>query len=336
MKKVCFFYDLLFVGGIESSLNDLLYSMSNYKNIFSLAHIHQYFTQQEVLNNISKNVREVIDLGTCNELNTDIFISSTIIFPYNEVLRKVKAKHKIGWLHTIPNKQVMFENIFLYKEYYKQFDYWICVSEEVKKGLKSILPNAKCEVIHNTINEERIKKLAKEKVKMKKADLTLVTSSRIGKEKGFEYAIQVIDKIHKAKINYVWYILGIGVDSDTIELIEEASKKYNIELVGYEKNPYKYIARADYGLMMSPLESWSIFYDECHILGTPTITFDLPVYHERQNPEKMGMLIKEKNIEFNLELLLFKKREYKSYLKNYKYKNDYEKWVNLLNRFVKM
>lgn len=333
MKDITLFFDLIFIGGIETSFYDLLYTFKDSKNnSLSLAHIYQYFTQKETVNTLSKYAKRVSDIGPIDEYDTDIFISATIIFPYKEVLEKVKAKYKIGWLHAIPTQQSVNENIFRYREYYSQYDYWVCVSEEVKKGLKKILPTAKCEVIHNTINGKRIKDLSKESVNMKKADLTFVTSARIGKEKGYDKAIEFIDKIHNKGINYVWYIIGIGTDPDMVSMIEDAMKKYNIVVVGYDMNPYKYIARADYGLLMSPLESWSIFYDECHILGIPTITLDLPVYHERDNPEKMGMLLKPDLSNLNIDLLQFKLREYKAYLKKYEYHNDYDKWENLFNR----
>lgn len=333
MKDITLFFDLIFMGGIETSFYDMFYTFKDSKNYcLSLAHIYQYFTQMETVNTLSKHVKQVIDIGSNDELNTDIFISATIIYPYKEVLEKVKAKHKIGWLHAIPNVQCSYENIFKYREYYKQFDYWVCVSKEVQKNLKKILPTVKSEVIHNTVNKERIVKLSKEPVEMKKADLTFVTSARIGKEKGYDKAIEFIDKIHKSGISYVWYIIGIGVDPDMIKIIEDAIKKYNIVAVGYDINPFKYIARADYGLLMSPLESWSIFYDECHILGVPTITLDLPVYHEREKPEKMGMLLKPDLSNLNIDLLQFKLREYKAYLKNYEYKNDYDKWEKLFER----
>lgn len=334
MKNIMFFFDLIFIGGIETSLNDLFYTFKDSKNYnLSLAHIYQYFTQQKMIDEIKQNVKEVIDIRTTNKVETDIFIASTIIFPYKEIFDKIKAKHKIGWVHAIPNQQCVYENIFQYKEYYSQIDLWVCVSEEVKKGLKKLIPNARCEVIHNSINEKRIKELSKVKVNMKKADLTFVTSARLGKEKGFDKAIEFIDKVHKKGINYVWYIIGAGTDTETIEMITNAIKKYNIVAVGHDTNPYRFIANADYGLLLSPLESWSIFYDECHILGIPTITFDLPVYHEREYPEKMGILLNKDMSNLNLDLLSFNLRKYKSYLKDYKIKNDYDKWKDIFNKY---
>lgn len=333
MKDITLFFDLIFIGGIETSMNDLFYTFKNSNEFnLSLAHIYQYFTQQKTIDEISQNAKKIIDVRTLEKINTDIFITGTIIFPYEEIFNKVNAKYKIGWIHAIPNQQCVYENIFKYREYYKQIDYWVCVSEEVKKGLKKIIPNAKCEVIHNSINEKRIKELSMKKVNMKKADLTFVTSARLGKEKGFDKAIEFIDKIHKKGINYVWYIIGAGTDPDVIEMIKNAIGKYNIIAVGHDMNPYRFIKNADYGLLLSPLESWSIFYDECHILGIPTITFDLPVYHERENPEKMGILLKKDMSNLNIDLLKFNLGKYKAYLKNYKYKNDYDKWQDLFRK----
>ena len=116
MKDITLFFDLIFIGGIETCFNDMFYTFKNSKEFnLSLAHIYQYYTQQESVIQLSKNAKKVIDIGTSNELNTDIFVSATMIFPYDEILNKVKAKHKIGWLHAIPDKQCTYENIFKHR-----------------------------------------------------------------------------------------------------------------------------------------------------------------------------------------------------------------------------
>mgnify|MGYP003334274036 FL=1 len=81
MKDICLFFDLIALGGIESSINDILYTFKDSTYNLSLAHIHQYFTQIKTLNQLKENAKSVIDIGKGEILNTDIFISFTIFIP---------------------------------------------------------------------------------------------------------------------------------------------------------------------------------------------------------------------------------------------------------------
>ena len=46
----------------------------------------------------------------------------------------------------------------------------------------------------------------------------------------------------------------------------------------------------------------------------------------------MGILLNPDLSNLNIDILLFKLREFKSYLKNYEYVNDYDKWVSLFRK----
>lgn len=333
MGKICWHYDLLYFGGIETSLLTLLKQFSD-KNMF-VAHRQQYFTRKDTYERI-KNVVDIVDTDKEKEVKADIAVFSGMIFDYPTIFNKIKAKKRIGWIHFIPGEQCVFENMLIYPEYTNKIDYWVCVSETSKRGLLKYIPNAKVEVIHNTINEEEIKRLATVPIKLyDNRQLSFVTSARLSQEKGIELMIEFIKRIHDSGISYVWYLLGDGIDPDTIEMINEAREKYNIVTPGFVENPYNIISKCDYGLLLSPRESWGIFPDECHILGIPTITLNWDAIYERENIENYGIILKPDLSNLKINEILSKKGIYKENLKSYKYINDLNKWYNLFSRIYK-
>lgn len=328
--KTCWHYDLIYTGGIEQSLASLLEIFKN-PNMY-VAHREQYFTNEAVCERIKKTSK-LIDTNAINEINPDIWILSGVIFDYADIFKKIKAKVKIGWVHFIPGQQLTFENMLLYPEYTDQIDYWVCVSEVAKKGLLKYIPNANVRIIHNIIDEEKIKKLSNIPINIEKKDdeITFVSSCRLSKEKGIYEGIELMKKLKEANIKAKWYLIGSCLSSQLADDIEEAKKEYNIITPGYLSNPYNIIKQCDYGLLLSKNESWSIFVDECHILGVPTITNDFEAIHERKNCDKIGIILKNGIDDLNLEELFNKRQEFKNNLKSYKYQNDIDLWYKLFD-----
>lgn len=78
-------------------------------------------------------------------------------------------------------------------------------------------------------------------------------------------------------------------------------------------------------MQISDNESWNIFIDECHILGIPTITRDLPAVKERPNINDIGIMVKDQK-EIDINTLKENINRLKSNLISYKYDNHINKW----------
>ena len=156
MTKICWHYDLIYCGGIEQSMASLL-EIFNDKDMF-VAHRQQYYTQEPICDRIRKTSK-LINTDEIDTMYNDITIFAGMIFDYKTVFEKIKSKKTIGWIHYIPGQQVIFEHMLLYPEYYKKIDYWVCVSEVSKRGLLSMIPDAKVRVLHNIIDENSVKRL---------------------------------------------------------------------------------------------------------------------------------------------------------------------------------
>lgn len=334
MTKICWHYDLIYFGGIEQSMASLL-EILNDKDMF-VAHRQQYYTQEPICDRIRKTSK-LINTDEIDTMYNDITIFAGMIFDYKTVFEKIKSKKTIGWIHYIPGQQVIFEHMLLYPEYYKKIDYWVCVSEVSKRGLLSMIPDAKVRVIHNIIDENRVKRLSKVPININadKNTIKFVTSARLSKEKGILPGIEFIKQFHEANIPYIWYLIGGGSDPDMIDAVNEARKTYNIITPGFLENPYNVIAQCDYGLLLSENESWGIFLDECHILGVPTITTDFEAIRERKNIEKYGIILNHDLSNLDIKEIISKKDKLKANLKSYKYQNDLHLWYELLDDIKK-
>lgn len=334
MKQICWHYDLLYYGGIEQSLSSLLEMINSNKMV--VTHRKQYFTQQSVVDRIAKQC-EIINTDEIEQINPEICIFAGLIFDYETIFQKIKAKKYIGWVHFIPTEQAIFENMLLYPEYYNKIDMWVCVSETAKRGLLKLIPNANVRVIHNVIDENRVKQMSQIPININapKNAIKFVTSSRLSEEKGIYEGIELCKRFEEAKIPYVWYLIGGGIDTDVINAINDAKQKYNIITPGYLQNPYNIIKQCDYGLLLSKNESWSIFVDECHILGIPTITTNFDAIYERENIEKYGIIINEDLSNLDINKIIEKKDILKNNLKSYKYQNDLHLWNEIFEEIKK-
>lgn len=334
MAKICWHYDLLYFGGIEQSMASLL-EIFNDPEMF-VAHRQQYYTQEPTTSRIKK-ATQLIDTNEVMDMYNDITIFAGMIFDYKTVFEKIHSKINVGWIHFIPGQQATFENMLLYPQYTNKIKYWVCVSEVAKRGLLSIIPNAKIYVIHNIIDEKRVKRMAQIPININadKKAIKFVTSSRLSEEKGILRGIEFMKQLHEANIPYVWYLIGGCSDPDIQLAVNEAREKYNIITPGYLDNPYNIIKQCDYGLLLSDGESWGIFPDECHILGIPTITTDFEAIYERKNIDKYGIILKMDMSDLNINEIISKKDILKDNLKSYKYQNDLRKWYKLFEKLKK-
>lgn len=183
--KIAWHYDLLYIGGIETSLCNLFeqFKKMGIKHKMYMIHRQQYFTQDITINRLKKYV-ELVNINDIDKIDVDIVIYAGMIFPYED-MKKINAKKRIGWIHFVPGEQVVTENMLLYKQYYETIDEWVCVSETSKKGLEKFIKDKPIYVIHNSIDSEEIKRLAEEPIDLDAdADtLKMVTCTRLAPDK---------------------------------------------------------------------------------------------------------------------------------------------------------
>lgn len=196
------------------------------------------------------------------------------------VVEKVKAKTKIGWIHTNYSNSGMQKDFDL--PFFKKLNYLVTISEECKDDLNFNFPNLKnkIKIIHNIVSPKLIKELSEEKIVDSKFDttaLSILTIARLSKEKGIDLALEAALQLVKMGKYFKWYIIGEG---DERVYLETKIKEYQLEnsfiLLGLKANPYPYVKQSFLYVQPSRYEGKSLAIDEAKILAKPIITTNYP------------------------------------------------------------
>lgn len=195
-----------------------------------------------------------------------------------------KNTKKVCWIHiqqeTTARATGSFRSEREAVECYNRFDKIVCVSEYVKKDFCSILPiKVPVEVLYNTNESEKIIALSKEPVTdivFPERTVKLVGVGKLLKSKGFDRLIRITDKLIRDGFNTELYVLGTGPEEAALkQQITELGLSDKIHLLGYQNNPYKYVAKCDLFVCASFAEGFSTAATEALIVGTPVCTVDV-------------------------------------------------------------
>lgn len=133
-------------------------------------------------------------------------------------------------------------------------------------------------VVHNTLDISNIVREAKEDIPFT-LDHTLInlcSVGRLARQKGYVRLMNVLgDILELGQSNWHFYLLGEGLQREEIEkAIDNRGLKDHVTLLGYDSNPYKYVAKMDYFVCSSYKEGYSTAVTESVLVGTPVVTTD--------------------------------------------------------------
>ena len=127
-------------------------------------------------------------------------------------------------------------------------------------------------------------------------------------------------------------VIGKG-RSREIEIKNSFSAIKQVEFIGYKENPFPYIKSADYLVQLSDDESWCNSITEAKLLGTPVIVTNFESSKEQIQNNVNGIIIdlKDTNYDKYVAIILNQKHALKENLKNFKYSNEINKWLQIIN-----
>lgn len=187
----------------------------------------------------------------------------------------------VSWIHIEQHtKELASKSFRSYKEAldcYSKFDRTVCVSDTVKDDFESIFDTKKpVEVLYNTNESEKIKKLSDEKaddVDFSKDTINIISVAKIVPSKGYDRLMKIHKKLIEENIKSHIYILGIGEEKEKYEkYLAENNLTDTFTFLGYRDNPYKYVKKADLYVCSSRREGFSTAVTEALIVGTPVVS----------------------------------------------------------------
>ncbi len=184
----------------------------------------------------------------------------------------LKGSKKFTWCHS---QNIIFDKTLkCIGKYTRMF----AVSSEIKELLEQQTIRIPIDVFYNFIDIERIISDAKlgDKLNRPNDSMTLLTVGRLSPQKGYDRAIEVADILRKTGLNFKWHFCGDGDDKEQLSTLV---KQYNIQdhivFMGYQNNPYGFMASCDIYVQPSRWEGYAVTLMEAVTLHKVIVTTDV-------------------------------------------------------------
>lgn len=190
-----------------------------------------------------------------------------------------KQTKTVYWIHCTMHDKKEFAGAFRSfeeaKRCYSQFYAGVFVSAGVKNAFAQycICPQKRA-VLYNTNDTDMIIEKAKEKLPEKRKDVfQIIGIGKIEPVKGFERMARIHKRLIEEGYKIRTVILGEGKQKEQIEkYIKDNHLTDTFQFLGYQTNPYKYVAHSDLFVCSSYSEGFSTAATEALIVGTPVVT----------------------------------------------------------------
>lgn len=206
-------------------------------------------------------------------------LAISFLQPHLYVLKKVRARKKLAWLHTDYSKVFVSQKE---ESVWGQFDRIAAISEDVGKSFVRRFPKLESKIIsiENILSSLFIRKRASEEVvNMPGNGIRLLTIGRYSYPKKLEEIPILTAKLSKSFPGLKWFIIGYGDAKEEQKIkdnIVAESVQDNVILLGKQSNPYPFIKECDVYVQPSRYEGKSITVREAQILCKPVIITAYP------------------------------------------------------------
>ena len=190
----------------------------------------------------------------------------------------------VCWIHSrvanIQEASGSFRGIQEARNCYSRFHQIVCVSKWTKQAfLQAFLEQSNVIVLYNTIESQKILEQAKLPIPdglFHTNEIKLIAVGSMKPVKAFDRLIRIHDRLRKSGYPVHTYFLGIGPDFEKLQnQAAELNQSDTITFLGYETNPYNYVAKADLFVCCSLSEGFSTAATEALIVGTPVCTVEV-------------------------------------------------------------
>ncbi|WHZ32901.1 glycosyltransferase [Desemzia incerta] len=303
MIKVLFFVYSLDGGGAEKALIDLVENLDKSKYDITI----QAFKDEGVYRDaiptgvkyrallrfkhsflrkvISKLLIKLIHAGLIYRLAVREHYDCEVAFVEGIATRIIanssnQKSKKIAWVHCdMSQLTYALEDYNDGKEQieaYKRFDHVVTVSENAVEGFKKgVAPEFDPIVVYNLLNVSKIRQAGLELVNVLSDTDTveLVTVGRLEESKGFGVLLRVFKRLRDDGLKVHLSIIGEGIERRSLEeYVTQHHLNNDVALLGFQKNPYKFLSKADIFVCSSLSEGYSLAVAEALILGKAIVS----------------------------------------------------------------
>lgn len=204
-----------------------------------------------------------------------------------------KKALKLAWVHCdLLKKEGLAAQAEKLRAQYAPYDRVVCVSETVKDSFAKLMgTKPEAVVLYNVNDEEEIRKKAGAVPVAPVAVPRLVSLGRLTDEKGYDRLIDACARLKAEGVTFCLQILGEGGKRQELEsAITAYDLGSQIQLLGFQENPYPYLKAADVVVCSSRYEGFSTVVTEALILGKCVVTTDCAGMDELLGDSEFGLI----------------------------------------------
>lgn len=225
-----------------------------------------------ILHYISESVMPFLpDLTKYGEYD----LAVSFLIPHDIVLKKVRAKKKIAWIHTDYTR--ISVNVDKELPIWSKFDKIVSISPDVTTAFLKVFPSLSNKIIeiNNVLSPFFVRERAEEfspSLLQEQGRINLLSVGRYTVAKNYDNVPDICKRIREEGHNVYWYIIGYGGGEALIRSrIKEAGMEDYVILLGKKENPYPYMKVCDIYVQPSRYEGNSVTVREAQILGKPVV-----------------------------------------------------------------
>ena len=214
---------------------------------------------------------------------------------------------KVAWIHVEMDKERQISAGFRSMEVacraYQQFDKLVFVANTVRDSFLKITKREfqnTC-VLYNTVDTKTIREKALNDSAEKtfsKDEINIISVGRIINAKGYDRLAHIQKRLVESGYHTHIYILGEGKDRASIEAyLAENNLSATFTFLGFQDNPYQYVANADLFVCSSRREGFSTAVTEALLLGVPVISTNCSGAYELLGENNEYGIVTENNEE---------------------------------------
>ena len=244
---------------------------------------------QYVFSAVTPTLRDLSYLG-----EYDLAIS--FLCPHNIVLRKVRARKKVCWIHTDYSK--VYINPANELPVWSGYDKIVSISDDATEAFCGIFPTLRDKIIgiENILSPDFIRRQADmEQVDAEMPRLqdgvNILSIGRFSVAKRFEAVPQICRLLLNKGLKFRWYIIGYGPDGEIRRNIERYEVADTLIILGKKSNPYPYIKACDIYAQPSIFEGKSVTVREAQIIGKPPVITAYPTAGSQVNDGVDGRIV---------------------------------------------
>lgn len=210
----------------------------------------------------------------------------------------------VSWIHieqhTAQKAAASFRDVREARTCYSKFHKIVCVSQTVKNDfLNALHVNVAYEVLYNTNESEKILSASQESIEdvdFLDNEIKLTGVGKLLKNKGFDRILRITKRLREEHYPIHTYILGEGPEREFLQrYIRDNGLESQVTMLGYQLNPYKYVAKCDLFVCASYAEGFSTAATEALIVGTPVCTVEVSGMKEMLGENNEYGIVTENN-----------------------------------------